>query len=160
MLLNKSVPTLTTMTNLYWVMMPLGVAGCFQLNGTSVLVGVEIKSWGASSGPIWRIQICYCDVNLLSWAVSNLYCVAGPSPTTLIDDSLQVYSVNGTNTGIVNIVSVELWVAVSPETWDPLLCIQVKLYPTIFAIWSGGSQFNVTLRGRKVVLPKFLGGVV
>ena len=44
MLLNKSVPTLTTMTNLYWVIMPLGVAGCLQLNVTSVLVGVEIKS--------------------------------------------------------------------------------------------------------------------
>ena len=68
--------------------------------------------------------------NLLSWVVSNVYCVAGPSPTTLIDDSLQVYSVNGTNTGIVNIVSVEHWVAVSSDTWD--LCIQVKLYPMVF----------------------------
>ena len=102
-------------------------------------------------------------MNLLSWAVLNVCCVAGPSPTTLIDDSLQVYSVNGTNTGIVNIVSGELWVAVSPEICGPLFCIQVKLYPTIFPFWStltGGSQSNVTLRGRKVVLIKFLGGAL
>ena len=44
MLLNRSVPKSTTMINLYWVIMPLGVTGCFQLNVTSVLVGVEIKS--------------------------------------------------------------------------------------------------------------------
>ena len=41
--LNRSVPRLTTITNLYWVIMPLGVAGCLQLNVTSVLVGVEAK---------------------------------------------------------------------------------------------------------------------
>ena len=99
-------------------------------------------------------------VNLLSWAVLNVCTIAGPSPITLIDESLQVYSVNGINTGIVNIVSVELWVAASPETWDSLVCMQVKLYPTIFATWLGGFQFNVTLRGRKVVLMKFLGVVV
>ena len=90
-------------------------------------------------------------LNLLSWAVWNVCCVAGPSPTTLIDDSLQVYSVNGTNTGIVNIVSGELRVTSSSETWSPLVCTQVKLYPTISPFWStltGGSQSNVTLRGR------------
>ena len=102
-------------------------------------------------------------MNLLSWAVSNVCCVTGPSPTTLIDESLQVYLVNGTNTGIVNIVSVELWVAVSPETWGPLVCIQVKLYPTMSPFWftlTGAFQSNVTLRGMKVVLIKFLGGAV
>ena len=55
-LLNKSAPTLTTITNLYWVITPLGVDGCLQLNVTLVLVGVEVKFCGASSGPIWRIQ--------------------------------------------------------------------------------------------------------
>ena len=32
--------------------MPLGVAGRLQLNVTTVLVGVEVKFCGASSGPI------------------------------------------------------------------------------------------------------------
>ena len=43
MLLNKSAPTLTTITNLCLVIMPLGVDGCLQVNVTSVLVGVEMK---------------------------------------------------------------------------------------------------------------------
>ena len=90
-------------------------------------------------------------MNLLSWAVLNVNCVAGPSPTTFIDDSLQVYLVNGSNTGIVNIVFGELWVSVSPEMWDPFICVHVKLYPNISPFWcnlSGGSQSNVTLHGR------------
>ena len=50
--LNRPLSKRTTMTNLYRVIMPLGIAGCLQLNVTSVLVGMEIKFCGASSGPI------------------------------------------------------------------------------------------------------------
>ena len=44
MLLKRTVRTLITITNLYCVIIPLGVDGHLQLNVTSVLVGIEIKS--------------------------------------------------------------------------------------------------------------------
>ena len=34
----------TTIANLYWVIMPLGVIGRLQLNIISVLVGMDVKS--------------------------------------------------------------------------------------------------------------------
>jgi hypothetical protein len=79
----------------------------------------------------------------------------------LIDDSLQVYLVNGTTSLIVYVVAGECLVEFSLYTiFRPDDVKQVKLYPMISPFWfilSGGDHLNEMLRERKVVLVQIVG---